>query len=124
MIHGTITNDRPHIPLTIGWGSVVENIVAIVDTSFTGGIKIPPESVGNLGLAVSHTELVVLGDGQVVNMAASIVYVDMEGRVEVANAIVAPGDIVIGVGLMKKFSCLFNADFHNSKIRMRPRKFR
>ena len=119
MIEGNIANNRPYIPLTIGWGSAVENIVALVDTGFSGGIKIPPRSVDDLGLSVSHTESVILGDGQTVNMAASTVYVDMGGIVNIVNAVIAPGDIVIGVGLMKKFGCLLTADFKHSRLRLK-----
>ncbi|MEK7535586.1 MAG: hypothetical protein AAB590_01035 [Patescibacteria group bacterium] len=120
MIRGYFDNNRPHIPLTIGWGPSVEDTFVLVDTGFNGEIKITPENAKRLELNITHDETVGLANGQRVSMSAALIYVDMGGSIGVVNAIIAPGDTVIGVNLMKKFACLLTANFKTSTLRLKP----
>ncbi len=112
MIKGVILSNRPLLTLTIGglyYG--VQDIVTLVDTGFTGELKIPPEKVPELGLQITHTQPVKLGDESTVNMNAAIAYVEMEGVVHPVSALIYSGIPVIGVGLMKKFGYTLTMDF-------------
>lgn len=111
MIRGIVHNNRPFISLIIGWQLGVQEIVALVDTGFTGELKIPEEKTSELGLILTHTEPVRLADESLVNMPASLALVSMEGIVNVANVLISKGLPVIGVGLLKRFGYILNINF-------------
>lgn len=117
MIKGVISNNRPLISTIIGWRLGVQEVIALVDTGFTGELKISPEKAIELGLQTTHTERVMLGDEKEVFMPASLALVSMEGTTNVVNVLIAQGITIIGVGLLRKFGYALNIDFkYNSLI--------
>ncbi len=110
MIKGVIHNNKPLISLIIGWKLGVQEAVALVDTGFTGELKISPEKALELGLEITHTEPVILGDEKAVNMGASLALVSMEGVANVVNVLVANGSPLIGIGLLRKFGYALNVE--------------
>ena len=74
MIKGIVHNNRPLISLIVGWKLGVQEIVALVDTGFTGELKLSPEKATELGLQTTHTETVMLADEKTVNMQASLAF--------------------------------------------------
>lgn len=111
MIKGIVSDNQPLISVIVGWRRGVQELVALVDTGFTGELKIPPDKVSELGLEVTHAEPVSLADEKVVNMSASLTYVSMEGVSSVVNVIIGEGIAIIGVGLLKKFGYTLNINF-------------
>jgi len=103
MIEGTIVENKPLIKIVVGWQLGVQEVIALVDTGFTGQLKISPSKAIDLGLRVTHTESVSLGDEQVVNMQAALAVVAMEGTTNVVDVLIGHGKPVIGVGLLKRF---------------------
>lgn len=116
MLRGIIHKNQPLITLTIGWHLGVQEIVALVDTGFTGELKIPPNKVSELGLQITHTEPICLANEKIVNMQASIAAVSMEGTVKVVNVLVSDGIPIIGVGLLKRFDYALLADFKRDSL--------
>lgn len=117
MIKGIVHNNRPLISLIIGWKLGVQETVALVDTGFTGELKISPEKAVELGLQITHTESVILGDEKSVYMQASLAVVSMEGVMNVVNVLVSKGIPIIGVGLLRRFGYALNMDVrYNSLI--------
>ena len=116
MIKGTVYNNRPLISLVVGWKLGVQEIVVIVDTGFTGELKISPEKAIELGLQTTHTEPVMLGDEKTVNMEASLALVSMEGATNVVNVLIARGMPVIGVSLLRRFGYALNIDFKYNSL--------
>ncbi len=117
MIKGIIHNNRPLISLIVGWELGVQEIVALVDTGFTGELKISPEKVSELGLEVTHTEPVKLADENVVNMQASLALISMESVVNMVNVLISKGMPIIGVGLLRKYGYALNMDVkYNSLV--------
>ncbi|HLC63736.1 MAG TPA: hypothetical protein VJK25_00100 [Patescibacteria group bacterium] len=110
MIKGTVHNNRPLISLIVGWKLGVQEIIALVDTGFTGELKISPEKVRELGLQTTHTEKVTLADENIVDMEASLALVSMEGITNVVNVLIAKGIPIIGVGLLRRFRYALNMD--------------
>src|SRR3989344_2292176 len=102
MIKGTVHNNRPLIPLIVGWKLGVQEIIALVDTGFTGELKISPEKAVELGLRTTHTEPVTLADEKTINMRASLALVSMEGAVNVVSVLIAQGIPIIGVSLLRR----------------------
>ena len=110
MIRGTIHNNRPFISLIAGWRLGVQETVALVDTGFTGELKISPEKALELGLQITHAEPVTLADEKTVYMQASLALVSMEGVRNVVNVLVSKGTTIIGVGLLRRFGYALNMD--------------
>ncbi len=111
MIKGIVHDNQPLISVIVGWKREVQELVALVDTGFTGELKMSPEKVSQFGLEITHTEPVALADEQVVNMSASLAYVSMEGVANVVSVLVSEGMPIVGVGLLKKFGYTLNVDF-------------
>lgn len=117
MIKGAIYNNRPLISLIVGWRLGVQETVALVDTGFTGELKISPEKALELGLQITHAEPVTLADEKTVYMQASLALVSMEGVRNVVNVLVSQGTTIIGVGLLRRFCYALNMDVkYNSLI--------
>ena len=117
MIRGVIHNNRPLISLIVGWNLGVQEIIALVDTGFTGELKVSPAVASQLGLQTTHTEPVRLADENTVNMPASLALVSMEGVRNVVNVLIAQGIPIIGVGLLRRFGYALNIEFkYNSLI--------
>lgn len=119
MINGVVGNNKPLAPIIIGWRYGVQEVLALVDTGFTGELKVSPQQVANLGLVVTHTEPVSLGDNREVDMQCSLAVVNLEGVANVVNVLIAPGDIIIGVGLLKRFGYILNANFRIDSLSLR-----
>ncbi|MDP2669061.1 MAG: hypothetical protein Q8P07_04480 [bacterium] len=117
MIKGVVHNNRPLISLIVGWKLGVQEIVALVDTGFTGELKISPEKATELGLQITHAEPVMLADEKTVNMQASLALVSMEGASNVVNVLIVQGIPIIGVSLLRRFGYALNIDFkYNSLV--------
>jgi len=117
MIKGTILNNKPFISLIIGWKLGVQDTIALVDTGFTGELKLSPEKALELGLQITHAERVSLADEKEVYMQASLALVSMEGVVNVVNVLVSQGIPIIGVGILRRFGYSLNMDVkYNSLI--------
>lgn len=117
MIKGVIYNNRPLISLVVGWKLGVQEFVALVDTGFTGELKISPEKALELGLQTTHTERVTLADENEVFMQASLALVNLEGVANVVNVLISKGIPTIGVGLLRRYSYILNMDVkYNSLI--------
>lgn len=117
MIKGIIHNNRPLISLTVGWKLGVQELIALVDTGFTGELKISPEKAVELGLQTTHTEPVTLADENQIYMQASLALVAMEGVTNVVNVLISKGIPIIGVGLLRRYGYALNMDVkHNSLI--------
>ncbi len=73
-------------------------------------LKISRDKALELGLRMTHTEPVTLGDENTVNMAASLIVVSMEGVSNVVNVIISKGQPIIGVGLLRRYGYALNLD--------------
>ncbi|RJQ35005.1 hypothetical protein C4568_01625 [Candidatus Parcubacteria bacterium] len=92
-------------------GTAVQQVVALVDTGFTGELKISEQHMQELGLKQTHVETVSLADDSNVEMPASIAYVAMDNVVNLVNVLVAPGGVIVGAGLMRKFGHTLTINF-------------
>ena len=111
MIRGIVYKNRPFISIIIGWRLGVQEIIALVDTGFTGELKIPKNKALELGLVLTHAERIRLADDNIVNMPASLALVSMEGVTNMVTVLISKGMPIIGVGLLKRFGYALNIDF-------------
>lgn len=117
MIQGALRKDnRPAIPLTIGWNLGIQEIVAIVDTGFNGELKVPPQVCNELGLGITHVQPVILGNEEITQVSSALAFVAMEGRTEEVNVLITKGMPVVGVGLLKRFGFKLTIDFKENTV--------
>lgn len=116
MIKGVVHNNRPLISLIVGWSLGVQEIVALVDTGFTGELKISPLLASQLGLQTTHTEPITLADEKTVDMQASLALVSMEGVANVVSVLISQGTSIVGVGLLRRFGYALNIDFKYNSL--------
>lgn len=117
MIQGVLRKDnRPVIPLVIGWDYGIQEVVALVDTGFSGELKVPPEMIKELGLTVTHTQPVLLANEGITHMEASLAFVSMEGVVNEVNVLICMGLAVVGAGLLKRFGYKLTIDFKYNSV--------
>lgn len=95
----------------VGSESSVQEIPVLIDTGFTGELKIKPNKALELGLKTTHAERVTIGDESKVEMQASLARVSMEGISNTVNVLIGKGREAVGVGLLKRFGYVLNADF-------------
>ena len=116
MIRGVVHNNQPLISLAVGWNLSVQEIVALIDTGFSGELKVSPALASQLGLQTTHTEPVTLADETTVNIPASLAVVAMENTKDIVSVLVAQGTPIIGVGLLKRFGYALNINFKNDSL--------
>lgn len=119
MIQGVLHNNRPLIPLVIGWKQNIQDILVLIDTGFTGELKISLKRAKELGLNITHAEKVSLADDRQINMEASIALVSMEKTVNTVNVLISNGELpIIGVGLLKRFGYTLKIDFKHDILHL------
>ena len=112
MIQGLLRKDnRPAVPLSIGWSLGIQKIVAIVDTGFSGEVKLPPDIAVELGLTPTHVQAVLLANEQIAEVSASLAFVVIEGEKEEVGVLVAKGMPIMGVGLLSRLGFKLTVDF-------------
>ena len=116
MIKGKIYENKPLISIIVGWRLGVQEIVALVDTGFTGELKVSPEKALELGLKTTHTEPVTLADENLIYMQASLALVSMERASKIVNVLIAKGEPIIGVGLLRKFRYALHLDVKRNSL--------
>lgn len=119
MIHGLVAKEnRPLIPLVVGWNRGVQEITAMVDTGFSGELKIPAKMIDELGLEITHAQPVLLADGTNATMRASLAFVAMEGVTKEVNTLISEGPAVIGGGLLKLFEYRLIVDYKRGSVEL------
>jgi len=117
MISGVLGKaNRPLIPLVVGWNRGVQEVIALIDTGFSGELKIPLKMVEELGLEITHAEEVLLANGEHTYMHASLAFVAMEGETKEVNVLISEGPAVIGGGLLKLFGHKLTIDYKRESV--------
>jgi len=117
MIKGVVGKEiQPVVPLVVGWNRGVQEITAMVDTGFSGELKVPPKMVEELGLTVTHVQPVLLANGTSATMRASLAFVVMDGDTKEVNVLIAEGRAVLGGGLLKMFGYKLMVDYKNGSV--------
>lgn len=116
MVKGIVHKNRPVIKLTIGWESKTQKIIVLVDTGFTGELKLSPKEILDLGIIPTHAESIELANGKRTKMFASLARVCIEGIENNVATLIGDGIPTIGVGLLKRFGYNLNIDFKNDLL--------
>lgn len=111
MIKGVVHNHQPIISINIGSELGAQDFLVLIDTGFTGDLKLSREKAIELGMQATHVEEVILADQQKISMSVGVAFVAMDGATCPVSVLIAPGFPVVGVGLMKRFAIRLTIDF-------------
>ena len=106
MIRGLFVHTAPNTPvfeLRLSWQGAVAKEYFVLDTGFTGELKITPDTARGLGLLPLASQRLILADTTAVEIPITEVEAEMEGGVRPVAAIIAPGAQLAGIGLLTKF---------------------
>jgi len=88
----------------------VQDQVVLVDTGFTGELKVSTETANNLRLIPTGVEPVTVGHGKNVSMSTALAYVSLNGMAHLVNVLIADGVEAVGIELLKKFRLKLHVD--------------
>lgn len=106
MIQGFFLQNPPNTPvfqLVVAWGQSVLSPYFILDTGFSGDLKVSPNTAQELGLVATGVENVTDAQGQLVTTKIALGYVAMEGAINAVSIIISDGSQLAGIGLFTKF---------------------
>lgn len=75
----------------------------ILDTGFSGDLKVSPKTAQELGLVPIGIEKVTVVHGEVVPTPVAVGYAAMEGAVNSVSILISRGSQLAGIGLFTKF---------------------
>ena len=116
MIKGIVQKNSPIISINVEGILGALNLIAIVDTGFTGSLKLSPQIADTLGLEVTHTEEVELGNHQSVYVPAGLAVVSLEKVQESVPVLLAQGISMIGIGLLRQFGYNLYVDLQEDML--------
>ena len=111
MLTGYIQDDKPIIPISVCVDQQVETIPALVDTGFTGELKMPAEIAAPLGIATQAVKNIVFGNFESMSHGIGRADIAMEGLRKDVEVLVGRGPTIIGVKLLRKFGYTLKMDF-------------
>ena len=113
MLTGQIIDNRPVIQVVVGWKLNVQDLLALVDTGFTGELKVSPNIAQELGLETTDVRTVSLGDGKPTVWGSGLATVSMEGVQKEVSVLIGDGPTIIGVSLLRNFGYTLTMDFQS-----------
>ena len=121
MIRGFFHPTRPNIPviqLAVAWGQSVTYPHFVLDTGFSGDLKVSKEVAQDLGLVPIATEPVSNMNGQIVQAPVALAYAEMEGEKKPVSILILEGMHLAGIGLYSKFGHKLVIDCKNRTIEL------
>lgn len=111
MLTGYIKDDKPFIPIDVGLGQNVQTLIALVDTGFTGELKMPNGVAQSLGITTNVVKDLLLGNSEPIPHGVGRVHVAMEKMKKEVEVLVGKGPILLGVKLLRNFGYTLKMDF-------------
>ena len=102
--------NTPIIQLIVAWGQSVLTPYFILDTGFSGNLKVNPKTAQELGLNPSGVQNITIANGQIVQAPVAIGYVAIEGAVNLVTILIVDGSHLAGIGLFTKFGYKVTVD--------------
>jgi clan AA aspartic protease len=107
MMTGTLTSDgEPVLQLTIEGPAGTQEIEALVDTGFNGGLMLSTESIAGRGLPEKTVMEVTLADGRVRDVQTYVGTVSFSGASKRISVAESPTTPLLGTDLLWDFSLL------------------
>lgn len=103
MIRGVFSGNIPIISIPVAWGQSVQKPFFILDTGFTGDLKVPYKIASELGLQSIGVTPIRFADGKIQQVPAALAFALMENTKDYIEVIVSEGPPLAGIGLLSKF---------------------
>ena len=105
MMTGALTSDgEPVLPLTVEGPAGTQDIEALVDTGFNGGLTLSTESIAALGVPEKTVMEVTLADGRVRDVQTYVGAVALNGKSKRVLIAESPTTPLLGTDLLWGFS--------------------
>ena len=111
MLTGYIQDDKPLIPIDIGLGQNIQRLPALVDTGFTGELKIPENIARDANASITEVKNLYFANGEAIPHGVGRVHVDIERIQKEVNVFIGNGPVLIGVKLLRNFGYTLKMDF-------------
>ena len=121
MLTGHIKDDRPVISIIVGSQLGVQELFALVDTGFTGELKVSAKTAEELGLQITHTEKVSLATDVPVSMGAGPARLSLENETKEVSVLIGGLRSSIGVALLRSFGYILTMDFSSDEFTLRKK---
>ncbi len=118
MITGGFSENIPYIPVDIKWGDAIQSHVVVLDTGFTGDIKVTHEMARDLGLEELGIGSIQTGDGKIVNLPISVAIASMPHAQLFVDVIICESLPLAGIGFLSKFGYKALVDCKNKKVNL------
>lgn len=119
MIQGFFIGNPPNVPiiqLTISWKNMVLQPAFILDTGFSGDIKITQFLANELGLKPHGYESITTADNTEVICPIAISDASIEEVKKSVEVLIGQGFPLAGIGLLKKFGYKAIVDCKNENL--------
>lgn len=115
MVHGSFLTDRdlPTIQVPIAFGQTVLLPTFILDTGFSGEIKVDEQTASELGIIAQGVGYIDNANGQRISAKFSPGYAELEGKKKLISIIIADGPHLAGIGLFSLFGYKVVVDCKN-----------
>ena len=115
MVHGYFPagTNLPYIEVSIFSGKKILHAECILDTGFSGCLKLDKETADKLGIITVEEAHLITANGEKVHADLARAYVEMEGRKRLAEILIVPGVRLAGVDLFSIFGYKAVVDCRN-----------
>ena len=108
----------PLIQLAVAWEQSVTDPYFLVDTGFSGDLKVTAKIAEDLGLEPIGIEPITNMNGEVVDTPVALGYVEMEGEKKAVSILISAGPHMAGIGLYTKFCYKVQVNCKNRTIEL------
>ncbi len=110
------------LQIAVGGPTGFREYQAVIDTGFSGDIKLAEEFAEQLGLEMLYMHGTTLANGQTHDVPAALGFVWVDKRLKEVTILIAPGETMIGIGLFKKLGCLMTLHCGEDWVTLETRK--
>jgi len=115
MVYGYFLNGTnvPYIEVSIFSGKKILSPAFVLDTGFSGDLKIDKRMADQLGVAANREIPAINANGERILAGLSPRYVEMEGRKKLIDILIFDGAPLVGIGLFSAFGYTVVVDCKN-----------
>lgn len=121
MIRGSFLSDPVNVPvvsLMLKWGDVAVCPVLLLDSGFSGDLKVSSDTASELGLIPEGMQEISIADGSKIEVPVATGYALLEGEILSMSILVGDGAPLVGIGLLTKFGYKASMDCKNRTVEL------
>ena len=106
----------PVVPLIVGSGDKLASAFFVLDTGFTGDLKVNKYTAGLLGLTIVGSETMTTATGHMMTVPVAIGQIVMQGVRKDVSVLIEDGSQLAGIGLLTKFGFKVEVDCRHRTV--------